>query len=128
LTDFLVTPPDGGPLDAARPWHDERLERTVKVVSRKHDLIPVTITDPLEQRLPKMGVVNLMDFETGELFAFDSGGPEGEAYARYMARAGAARRKLFRRLKIDAMELSTDAPYVSTLVEFFRLRQLRLRH
>jgi uncharacterized protein (DUF58 family) len=126
LTDFLSPP--AGELDPARPLLDEQLEHALKVVSRKHDLIPITITDPLEEQLPSMGLVNLIDFESGELVSFDSGGPEARDHATYMRRAREARHALFRRLKLDFMHLSTNEPYLDRLVEFFRTRQLRLRH
>jgi len=127
LTDFLTDPPDE-PLDTLRPQRDKRLDHALKVISSKHDLVPVTITDPLEEQLPPMGLVNLLDYETGEAVTFDTAGPEARAYATYMRRAREARHALFRRLKIDHMHLSTGEPYVSKLVEFFKARQRRLRH
>jgi uncharacterized protein (DUF58 family) len=127
LTDFLDEPGDG-PVDPARPQTNARLEHAFKVMSRKHDLIPVTIVDPLDEALPNLGLVTLEDQETGELTVFDSAGPEATAYAMYQRRAKEARHALFRRLKMDFLYLRTDRPYVQSLVEFFRTRQSRMRH
>lgn len=126
-------------LEATAPWGRRaesavggpaatRTERAWRVIARRHDLIPVAIDDPLDQSLTGLGLVRLLDVETGELMIFDSAGPEAEVYARQMRRARQARQAFWRRLELDAMELSTAEPYVSTLVAFFRRRQLRLRH
>lgn len=127
LTDFLTPPPvDAAGQLSSEP--DRRLNHALKVASRKHDLIPVTIADPLEEQLPNLGLVNLLDYESGELLQFDSSGPEARAYATYNRRTREARHALFRRLKIDSMYLGTHEPYMNKLVEFFRARQRRLRH
>ena len=127
LTDFLETPAELD-LEQERPARASRLEHAFKVVARKHDVIPIAITDPLEYELPALGLLNLVDYESGELCVFDSSGPEAAAYARYMRRARESRNALFRRLKMDFMELSTAEPYVARLVDFFRVRQKRMRH
>lgn len=104
------------------------LEHALKVMARKHDLIPVTITDPFEQEIPRASLINFVDLESGELVTIDSHGPEARAYATYMQRSREAREALFRRLKIEFLHLSTHEPYVGRLVDFFRARQRRLRH
>ncbi|MBW2733938.1 MAG: DUF58 domain-containing protein [Deltaproteobacteria bacterium] len=126
LTDFLEEPPEG-PVDPGRPLPNARLDHAFRVMSRKHDLIPVAINDPLEEELPALGLINLRDYETGELLLFDSSGPEARAYNLYMRRARERRNMLFRRLKMDFMQLRTDEPYVGKLVDFFRTRQKRMR-
>lgn len=119
----------GWPAAPARsPAAATRTERAWRVIARRHDLIPVAINDPLDQSLAGLGLVRVLDVETGELLTFDSAGPEAEAFARQMRRARQERQAFWRRLELDAMELSTAEPYVATLVAFFRRRQLRLRH
>jgi uncharacterized protein (DUF58 family) len=127
LSDFIEPQPPAELLKE-RPTGSARLEHAFKVMSGKHDLIPVTITDPLERELPPLGLLNVVDFETGEQIAFDTSGPEARVYNTFMRRSREARNALFRRLKMDFMELSTDEPYVAKLVDFFRTRQKRLRH
>ncbi len=98
----------------------------MKVVARKHDLIPVTITDPLEEELPPLGLVELLDFETGEPFLFDASGPEAAALATFTRRAREARQAFFRKLKVDFVNVRTDQPYLPALVDFFKARERRL--
>src|SRR5262245_5078195 len=42
-------------------------ERALRITAGRHDLIPVTITDPLEEGLPAIGLIELEDPETGEV-------------------------------------------------------------
>ncbi len=130
LTDFLFEPPGRGPdapLDPRRDALPSRMEHALRVVARKHDLIPVTITDPFEEELPQLGMINLLDYETGEEMVFDTGGPEGRAHAAHLRRSREAREALFRRLKMDYVNVRTDQPYVAALVDFFKAREKRLR-
>jgi len=126
LTDFLGALPNREP-DAARDAVDLPLEHALRVVARKHDLIPVAIVDPLEEELPGLGLLSLQDFETGDTVLFDASGPEGKEHARYMRRAREARQALFRRLRMDHVNVRTDQPYLPALVDFFKARERRLR-
>jgi uncharacterized protein (DUF58 family) len=103
-------------------------ERTLRIASRKHDVVPVVVSDPLEEQLPKIGIIDLLDPETGELVAFDTSGPEARAFAAESQRQRAARETLFRRLSLDGIAVSTDRPYLPALTSFFEARARRLRH
>ncbi len=127
LSDFIQPPPEGVEPDPKRHAVPQRLEHALRVASRKHDLIPVTITDPLEEELPRLGLINFHDYETGQTVLFDSSGPGARAYVRYMEEARVRRHGLFRRLKTDFVSLRTDQPYVPALVDFFKARERRLR-
>ena len=103
-------------------------ERVLRVAARRHDLVPVTVTDPLEDALPSVGLVELEDPETGDIVVFDTSGPEGAAFAEDSRRAREAREGLWRRLKLDAITLRTDRPYLPELTAFFEARTRRMRH
>jgi uncharacterized protein (DUF58 family) len=103
-------------------------ERSLRVTARRHDLVPVTITDPLEEALPPVGLVELEDPETGEVVVFDTSGPEARAFAAESRRAREAREALWKRLSLDAISLRTDRPYLPALTSFFEARARRLRH
>jgi uncharacterized protein (DUF58 family) len=103
-------------------------ERSLRIAGRRHDLIPVTVTDPLEEALPPVGLLELEDPETGELVVFDSSGPEGRALAGESKARREALQALFRRLDLDAISVRTDRPYLPALTTFFEARARRLRH
>lgn len=102
-------------------------ERQMQVARRRHDLIPIAITDPREVELPKVRFVELVDSETGEVFSLDT---SSAAFRRlYHARAiGSAdeRRKAFRKIKSDAIELVTGQSFIDPLTRFFYAREARL--
>lgn len=47
-------------------FQDSGFEATMKVACRKHDIIPVVISDPREGEMPNVGLVRLQDEETGK--------------------------------------------------------------
>ena len=104
----------------------EDYESALRVARRRHDLIPITITDPREMELPNVGFVEMEDPETGELALVDTSSRTlRERYAE-QCRAHAARREgMFRRMDTDAVDIRTDRPYVEPLVRFFRKRERR---
>jgi uncharacterized protein (DUF58 family) len=103
-------------------------ERALRITSRRHDLIPVTVSDPLEEALPDVGLLEMVDPETGGIVVFDTGGPEAAAFAREARAAVDARKALFKRLAMDPIEVRTDRDYLPALTTFFEARARRLRH
>ncbi len=105
----------------------DQYEKPLKVVSAKHDLIPIQIVDPREDELPDIGLALIEDLETGELVEVDTSDLDVRAkYAREAQRQRATREHLFRRLQLDHVTVSTDRDFVRPLTELFRLRQRRL--
>lgn len=100
----------------------------LKVAARKHDVVPVVIGDPMEEALPKLGIVSFEDFESGGILEFDTGGPEAREYAALVRRRREEREALLKRMSVDFVNVRTDRPYVDALVAFFRARERRMRH
>jgi hypothetical protein len=90
--------------------------------------VPVAVTDPLEEQLPQVGLLEVQDPESGEVVVFDTSGPEGKVFADTSRAAREAREGLFRRLSLDAIAVRTDRPYLPALTSFFEARARRLRH
>jgi uncharacterized protein (DUF58 family) len=105
----------------------DQYEKPLKVVSAKHDVIPIQIVDPREEELADVGLALVEDLETGELVEVDTSDLDVRSeYAREEQRQRAAREHLFRRLQLDHVTVSTDRDFVRPLTELFRLRQRRL--
>jgi uncharacterized protein (DUF58 family) len=116
ISDFIV---DGGIAAYDKP---------LQIARRKHDLVPVTLTDPMSEEIPEVGVIYFEDLETGEVVAFDSSGPERKRYMAMVRKSREEREAFFRRHSMDFVNVRTDRPYVQALVAFFRARERRLRH
>ena len=105
---------------------DDGWERSLRLAKTKHDLIPVCITDPREEAIENLGVVYVEDPESGEVHAVDTAARRvRERYETEMKRLRAEREHLFRRHRIDFINLSTADTDLSPLVSFFRLRARR---
>ena len=107
-------------------FQDNEYERTLRVVSRKHDVVAVSVTDPREQVLPKAGLIGVVDPETGGVGVIDAGSSAvRRAYAEFFDRFRAILRATMRRSGVDLLELSTGEPYETAMVRFFRDRARR---
>jgi uncharacterized protein (DUF58 family) len=103
-------------------------EKSLRIMSKRHDLIAVSITDPREVHMPDVGLVELEDAESGERVIIDAG---SEVVRREFEALGLARmarlRDLFRSMDIDHTEIVTGRDYVRELVRFFKSRERRRR-
>lgn len=98
----------------------------VRSLAQKHDVIALVPVDPRELDLAPAGVIALEDAETGERVEVDTSDRRVRAaYAEAAAERRMARRSLLARMRIDAVELFTDRPYVATLLALFRARARR---
>ena len=108
-------------------FQDRGYEAVLRVAKRRHDLIPVIITDPREREMPDVGLAELWDSETGELVVVDtSSGRFRDGYATEVKREAGLRRQMFQRLDIGTIELATGQPFVEPLREYFHRRRARL--
>ena len=106
---------------------EQDYERQMRVLSRRHDLIAVSVADPREMRMPNVGLVELEDAETGERVLIDTG---SLAVRKRYESLGTERqiqlRDLCRSVGVDQVEVLTNEDYVRTLVRFFRTRERRM--
>lgn len=109
-------------------FFDRDYERTLRILSRRHDLIAASINDPREYELPDVGLLDLEDGETGEQLTIDTG--SASVRARYRAlgleRAGLLR-ETFRSMDIDLIEVGTSHDYLLDLIRFFKRRERQRR-
>jgi uncharacterized protein (DUF58 family) len=102
-------------------------ERSLQISARRHDLVPVVVSDPLEERLPPLGLVRLQDAETGDESLVDTSDPKVQAdFTRQMRARRQERTALFARLELDSVELRAGEDHTRALTRFFRMRTRRL--
>jgi uncharacterized protein (DUF58 family) len=106
---------------------DDGYEKILRIVSKKHDMIAVEISDPREEELPDVGLMKFRDAETNDDRWIDTGNPMiRREFRRYWQTRTAERRTLFVRSRVDAIPIRIDRPYIKPIVDFFRLRERRL--
>ena len=103
---------------------DDGYEKVLKILSRKHDVIAIRLHDPLEQELPKVGLLELVDRETGKTMLVDTTSREFQKRFRETAEEKqAALVRLFKRLQIDWIDIPANASYIEPLFKFFKSRE-----
>jgi uncharacterized protein (DUF58 family) len=104
-------------------------QRPLNLLARRHDVVAVRILDPRSVELPRAGLLNLRDAETGRQVLVDTGSKRvREAYAQRMRDQAEAFSTAMRRAGVDRMDLSTDQSVADPIVKFFRMRELRGAH
>ena len=105
---------------------DPGFETPLSVVSRRHDVVPITIYDAREETLPDASLVELMDAETGKRMVIDTSSAEvRERFERRARLVRQWRERIFRRQSLDVIDLRTDTSYVLPLMTFFKRRASR---
>lgn len=107
---------------------DETFEENLKITTKKHDVVPIIIEDPVELKLPKSGMVALEDQETGEIIFVNSSSKNmQQAYKniKYSEKIKFERR--LKRLNIDWIRINTTKDYLLPLTQFFKKRLKRFR-
>jgi len=109
-------------------FFDKDYDRTLRILSRRHDLIALSVNDPREYELPDVGLLDLQDAETGATITIDTG---SAAVRRHYAAAGRARseglRESLRSMDIDLIEVGTSHDYLLDLIRFFKRRERQKR-
>lgn len=103
------------------------VRRKLRVASKRHDVIALSLRDPREEELPAVGLVELRDAETGERALVDTF--DRRVREEFAARARErleALRGLLRSASVDHVEIRSDADYVLPLIQFFRMRGRRI--
>ena len=106
----------------------ENVERPLKLLAQRHDVVAVTVEDPSERLLPDIGLVRLVDPETGQTLDVDTSNPGVRAqFDSQVSDEAERRRHLLRRLAIDEIPVRTDRGIMEPLLRFFRQRETRIR-
>jgi uncharacterized protein (DUF58 family) len=99
-------------------------DKPLRVASRRHDMIAVTITDPRETDMPRVGFLELEDAETGKLLLINtSESGAADLFRQRISRVREERKRLFASLGIDVIDVRTDIPYIEAVNRFFRIRE-----
>jgi uncharacterized protein (DUF58 family) len=112
ISDFLGGEPDD-------PTGPPAWERPLRRLGARHDLLAVEVVDPRELELPDVGVLTVVDTETGRLHEVQTGDRrfrERYAEAARAQRAGIA--AALRRAGAGHLRLQTDSDWLLDIVRF----------
>ncbi|HWL95488.1 MAG TPA: DUF58 domain-containing protein, partial [Phycisphaerae bacterium] len=105
---------------------DAGYEKQLRILRRRHDIIPIVIRDPREETLPNVQFVELIDTETNERTIVDTSSRAfREMYRLAERRRAEMRTEMFRKIDTEAISLTTGESYVEPLTKYFRVRGRR---
>lgn len=101
----------------------KNFESSLRLASRRHDVIGMHVHDPAESMLPNAGLVRMKDAETGKIKMVDTSDPVvRHAFAVAYADRLLSFKDQFKRNQSDIITLTTDQSYIQDLHRFFKQR------
>lgn len=102
---------------------DDAYEHTLKIASKKHDVTGIRIYDKREESFPNLGLVNMLDAETGKTILVDTSSKKvrrnyEESYhnnIKYFA-------SVFSKCGAGTVSSRVDESYVTKLLGYFKAR------
>jgi uncharacterized protein (DUF58 family) len=107
---------------------DDEFLNSLKIVRQRHEIIGVMIYDKGAFKLPSSGIITLSDFETSREIVFDGFNKKTrEEFLSIKKKIHNKTLAIFSRAKSDVIELKTSSSVSDTLLQYFKLRERRLR-
>jgi uncharacterized protein (DUF58 family) len=102
----------------------EHYDDALKVAGVKHDVIGIKVYDKMDMDLPKVGLLQLQDSETGRTQWIDTGNATVQYnYHQQFVKNEEACRNSFLKAGADLLYIRTDEDYVKVLQKFFTKRK-----
>ena len=93
------------------------------IANRKHDVVAIQVYDKRARELPDVGLMKVVDAETGFEQYVDTGSRRlREAYRRYWLNRQGQLQETFAKSNVDSISIATDEDYVKQLLGLFKQR------
>ena len=93
------------------------------IANRKHDVVAIQVYDKRACELPDVGLMKVVDSETGYEQYVDTGSKKlRESYRRYWQKQQADLKETFSKSNVDSVSIATDEDYVKSLMGLFKQR------
>ncbi len=93
------------------------------IANRKHDVVAIQIYDKRSKELPDVGLMKVVDAETGfEQYVDTSSKKLRESYRRYWMSRENQLNEIFTKSNVDSVSIATDEDYVKSLLGLFKKR------
>ncbi|WP_318641857.1 DUF58 domain-containing protein [Flavobacterium ardleyense] len=98
-------------------------DKTLKIAARKHDLTAIRVYDPREEKLPNVGIVNVLDAESGEIMLVDTSSKKVRMeYEKDYHEKVKTFQETFTRNGAGTVSTRVDQSYVTKLLAYFKSR------
>ena len=98
-------------------------EKSLKIISKKHDLTGIKVYDKCEEAIPNLGLVQMFDQETEEIKMIDTSSKSlRDNYKREMSLNFKKFNDLFTKNGAGTISCRTDESYIKKLLNYFKNR------
>lgn len=102
---------------------DDDYEKTLKIAGKKHDLTGIRVYDTREEKMPNIGMVNMLDAETGETLLVDTGSKSVRMeYEKHYQDKIKYFKETFSKSGSGTVNTRVDESYVTKLLGYFKSR------
>ena len=99
-------------------------EKSLKIISKKHDLTGIKVYDKFEEAIPNLGLVQMFDQETEEIKMIDTSSKLlRDNYKREMSLNFKKFNDLFTKNGAGTISCRTDESYIKKLLNYFKNRE-----
>ena len=105
---------------------DRNWQQPLQIANRRHDIIAVSTDDIAETFLPNVGLMRIMNPETGESQVIDTSSKRvRKAWSQLAKERLIAVDQTLRRCKVDLLRVKTGEPFANALGNFFKRREAK---
>jgi len=107
---------------------DDGYQHNLKALARRHDLVMIQISDKRETRLPKLGIIPVVDKETNKTLWINTS--FGDFRNKITEKHAGRKKELIdfsRKHQVNFISLDTDEDYVPKLLRLFKVRNKSLK-
>ncbi len=102
---------------------DEDYDKTLRIAAKKHDLTGIRVYDKLEEELPNLGIVPMVDSETKQTRLINTSSAKvRKQYAAFQNERKEAFKQLFKLNGAGTIDCRLDESYVKKLLGYFKAR------
>lgn len=102
---------------------DDSYEQTLKIAGKKHDITGIRVYDIREEKIPNIGMVNMLDAETGETLLVNTNSKSIRMeYEKYYRDRVHYFKETFSRCGSGTVHTRVDESYVTKLLTYFKSR------
>ena len=104
-------------------YNRQSFQQQLTIANRKHDVVAVQVFDRRAVELPNVGLMKVVDAETGFEQYVDTGSRAvRNAYRQYWLNRQNDLKETFAKSGVDSVSIATDEDYVKQLLALFRKR------
>lgn len=100
--------------------------KSMSIASRKHDVTAIQVYDKRETNLPDVGLMKVLDSETGEQKWINTGSSKvRNMYKKWWYERQLVMNETLQRCRVDVASVATDEDYAKSLMALFKKRGVR---